>query len=101
MWAERTHASVRVIRGGMPRLGTRGSAVSWTSSGAPASREGGIWVVCRELSSGAVLDESLVQQPLDSPPLGSSITQGMPSRDQFGVVFIDLVLEAPECSLPL
>ena len=58
-------------------------------------------MVSLELSSGVVLDEFLIQQHLHSPPLGSSITQGVPSRDQFGVVFIDLVFEIKERSFPL
>lgn len=66
-----------------------------------ASREGRIWVVGRELLRGGVVDESLVKQPLDGPPLGSNVTQGVPRRDQVGVVFIDLVLESSEHSSPL
>ncbi len=58
-------------------------------------------MVGRELLRGAVVDESLVQQPLDGPTLGSNITQGVPRRNQFGVVFIDLVLESSERSPPL
>ena len=70
-------------------------------AGTWASREAGIWVVGRELLRGARVDESLVKQPLDGPALGSNITQGVPRRDQFGVVLIDLVLESPERSPPL
>ena len=58
------------------------------------SREGGVWVVGRELLRGRGVDESLVKQPLDGPPLSSSITQGVPRRNQVGVVFMDLVLES-------
>ena len=58
-------------------------------------------MVARELLRGAVVDESLVEQPLDGPALGSCITQGVPRRNQFGVVFIDLVLESSEGSSPL
>lgn len=69
-----------------------------TWGGGPTSREGGIWVVGREPLRGAVVDEPLVEQPLDGPALGSNITQGMPCRNQVGVVFIQLVLESPERS---
>ncbi len=58
-------------------------------------------MVGRELLRGAVVDESLVEQPLDGPALGSNITQGVPRRNQFGVVFMDLVLESSERSSPL
>ena len=54
-----------------------------------------------ELLRGGVVDESLVKQPLDGPALASNIAQGMPRRDQFGVVFMDLVLESSERSPPL
>ena len=50
-------------------------------------------MVGRELLRDAVVDESLVKQPLDGPALGSNITQGMPRRNQFRVMFMDLVLE--------
>ena len=65
------------------------------------SREGRIWVVGRELLCGCCVDESLVKQPLDGPLLSSSITQGVPRRNQVGVVFIDLVLESSERSSPV
>ena len=65
------------------------------------SREGRIWVVGRELLCGCCVDESLVKQPLDGPALSSSITQGVPRRNQVGVVFIDLVLESSERSSPV
>jgi hypothetical protein len=64
-------------------------------------REAGIWVVGRELLRRAVVDESVVKQPLDGSALGSSIAQGVPRRDQFGVVFIEFVLESSERSPPL
>ena len=66
-----------------------------------ASGDAGIWVVGRELFSGVVFDEPSLPQPLDGPALGSDITQGVPRRDQFGVVFIDLALEPSERCLPL
>ena len=113
----------RALRDTLPRLGlwldtseftveetvdriltaTDGEAVGvlWTASSGLASRGAGIWVVGRELLGGAVVDESLVKQPLDGPALGSNITQGMPRRNQFGVVFIELVLESSERSPPL
>ncbi|MGH3431723.1 MAG: hypothetical protein ACRDQB_02690 [Thermocrispum sp.] len=53
-------------------------------------------MVGRELLRGAVVDESVVKQPLDSPALGSNITQGAPRRNQIGVVLIELVLESSE-----
>ncbi len=55
-------------------------------------------MVAGELLGVVVVDESLVKQPLDGTALGSNVAQGVPRRNQFGVVFIDLVLEAPECS---
>lgn len=58
-------------------------------------------MVGRELLRRAVVDESLVKQPIDGPALRSNITQGMPRRNQFGVVLIEIVLEASECSSPL
>jgi hypothetical protein len=58
-------------------------------------------VVSRELLRCAVVDESLVKQPPDGPALGSNITQGVPRRNQFGVVFMELVLKSPERPPPL
>lgn len=49
-------------------------------------------MIGRELVRGAVVDESLLKQPLDGPALGSNITQGLPRRNQFGVVLVELVL---------
>jgi hypothetical protein len=57
-------------------------------------------VVGRELLRRAVVDESLVKQPLDGPALGSRIAQGVPRRNQFGVVFIERVLESLERARP-
>ena len=54
----------------------RAAAGSLDVAGALASREAGIGVVALELSSGAVLDECLIQRPLRSPPLGL-----MPAND--------------------
>ena len=48
---------------------------------------------------GLVIDESLVEQPLDGSALGSNVTQGVPRRNQLGVVFIDLGLESSERDL--
>jgi hypothetical protein len=50
---------------------------------------------------GVVVDESFLKQPLDGPALGSNITQGVPRRNQFGVVLVELVLESAEGSSPL
>jgi hypothetical protein len=58
-------------------------------------------VVGSEPVRGPVVDESLVQQPLDGSPLGSNITKRVPHRNQPGVVLIDLVLESSERSAPL
>lgn len=58
-------------------------------------------MVARELLCGAVVDESLVKEPLDGPTLGSRIAKGMPRRNQARVAFIDLVLESSEYSPPL
>jgi hypothetical protein len=52
--------------------------------------------VVRELSRCTLVDESLVQQPLDGPALGSNITPGVPRLDQFRLMFIELDLEASE-----
>ncbi len=58
-------------------------------------------MVARELLRGVVVDEFLVKQPHDGPALGSNIAQGVPRRNMFGVVFIDLILESSERSPPL
>jgi hypothetical protein len=91
----------------MPAAETCGFVVE-TSSRGPlvilkwlASREAGIWVVGHELLRSAFVDESLVEQPLDGPALGSNITQGVPRRNQLGVSLIDLVLESSKRSPPL
>ena len=55
-------------------------------------------MVGHELLRSAVVDEFLVKQPLDRPTLSPNITQRMPCRNQFGVVFIDLILESSERS---
>ena len=78
-----------------------GSLVSVLSSGGLASGDAGVWVVVRELLSGVVFDESSLPQPLDGPALGSGITHGVPRRNQFGVMFIDLALEPSERCLTL
>ena len=52
-----------------------------------------------ELLRGVLVDELLVQQPLDGSALGSNVTQGVPRRNQLGVVFIDLGLESSERDL--
>lgn len=57
-------------------------------------------MVARELLCGAVVDESLVKEPLDGPALGSRITKGMPRRNQVRVAFIDLALESSEYPRP-
>ena len=54
-----------------------------------------------ELSRDAVVDASIVHEPLDGPALGTNITHRVPRRNQFGVVLIDLILEVSECSPPL
>ena len=72
----------------------------WTCDVA-ISRQGGVWVVGGEPLRGTVVDESLVAQPFDGSPLGSNITQGVPRRDQVGVVFVDQVLESSERPSPL
>lgn len=51
-----------------------------------------------KLLGGTVVDEVLVQEPLDGASLGSHITQRMPCRDQLGVVLIQLVPETSERS---
>jgi hypothetical protein len=63
--------------------------------------EAGIRVVGSEPVRGAIIDESLVQQPLDGSALGSSVTKGVPRRNQFGVVVVDLLLESSERSRSL
>ncbi len=47
---------------------------------------------------GSVFDEPVVAQPLDGSALGSNITQGVPRRDQFEVVLIELIVESSERS---
>lgn len=44
----------------------------------------GLWVVGRELLRGVLVDESLVQEPIDGATLGSDVTEGVPVRDQLG-----------------
>ncbi len=53
-----------------------------------------------ELSRHAVVDESIVREPLDGPALGTNITHRVPRRNQCRVVLIDLILEVSECSRP-
>ena len=65
------------------------------------SRQVGIGVFGCELFCGAGDDESLVKQVLDGAALGSSVTKGVPRRNQFGVVFVELIVEPPERSPPL
>jgi len=63
------------------------------------SGKDGIRVRDGELLRGVLVDELLVQQPLDGSALGSNVTQGVPRRNQLGVVFIDLGLESSERDL--
>ena len=79
----------------------RSQGFPWAWSSWLVSREAWIWVVGRDLMRGAVVDKSLITQPLDSPALGSNIPQGVPRRDQFGMVFIDLLFAACERPPPL
>ena len=58
-------------------------------------------MVGRELLRGVLVDESLVQEPLDGAALGSRITEGVPRRDQLGEALVELVLEPTERSPPL
>ena len=53
----------------------------------------GLWVVVRELLSGVLVDEALVQKPIDGAALGSDVPEGVPRRDQLG-------LPAPEAPWP-
>jgi len=66
-----------------------------------ASGETGLWVVGRELLSGVLVDEALIQKPIDGAVLGSKVTEGVPRRDQLGMVLIELVLEPAKRSRPL
>ncbi len=68
------------------------------SSRGLASGQTGLWVVGRELLSGVLVDEALVQEPFDGAALGSDVTQGVPGRDQLGKVLVELVLEPTERS---
>ncbi len=86
------------VRGGVTRVGRWAGGLS---SLVLRSGQIGIWVNCRELLGGAAVDEFLVQEPFDGTSLGSNVMPGMPSRDQFGMVLVELVLEPSECSLPL
>jgi len=71
------------------------------SSSGLTSREAGIWMVGRELVGGSVVDKSLFKQPLDGPALGSNVTQGVPRRNQVGLVFINLVApSSPDADAP-
>ena len=54
----------------------------------------------REFFCGTIVDEFLVEKALHGPALSPDITQGMPRRDQFGVVLVELVLESPERPRP-
>lgn len=80
----------------VPRVG-----VSSQASAGWLLWEAWIWVIGHELSRCAVVDESLVKEPLDGPTLGSDIAQRVPRRDQIWMVFVELVLEPPERSSSL
>ena len=54
-----------------------------------------------ELLGRAVIDELLVQQPVNGALVGSSIPEGVPRRDEVGMMVIDLGLEASERFSPL
>ncbi|MGH3480413.1 MAG: hypothetical protein ACRDQD_26710 [Nocardioidaceae bacterium] len=43
-------------------------------------------MVRREILDGDVVDEGLVEEPIDGAALGSSVTGGVRGRDQLGVV---------------
>src|SRR3954452_11548071 len=60
------------------------------------SAQGWSCVVGGELSRRPVVDESLIEQPLDGPSLGSHIPRGLPGQDQRRVVFTGPVPEASE-----
>lgn len=55
-------------------------------------------MINRKLLGGTVVNQVLVQEPLDGASLGSHITQGMPCRDQLGMVLVQLVPEPSERS---
>ncbi len=66
------------------------------SSRGLASGQTGLWVVGRELLSGVLVDEALVQEPFDGAALSSDVTQGVPGRDQLGKVLVELAGSVPE-----
>lgn len=72
---------------------------SFAAGGTPASsRDVGIWMFARALLCRLEVNESLVKEPVHGSAPGSNITQGVPRRDQVGVMFIDLVLESSKGS---
>lgn len=87
-------------RGDAQLLGRRAQQeeIRRVSTTRPRLREVGLGVGDGELVCGLLVDEPLVKQPLNRPALGANIPQGVPRRDQLGVVFIYLALESSEGS---
>ena len=67
-------------------LQRRRSDALWSKEASAVTRAGigqtGLWLVGRELLRGVLVDESLVQEPIDGATLGSDVTEGVPERDQ-------------------
>ena len=58
-------------------------------------------MVERKLLRKVLVNESLVEQPLDGSALRSNTAKAVPRRDQFGMVFIEFVLESSKGAAPL
>jgi hypothetical protein len=58
------------------------------------SRQHGIAMRVRELLHGVIVDEPLVEQPLDGPSIRSSLPPGVPRRDEVWMVLVDLVAKS-------
>ena len=56
----------------------------------------GIGMVVEEAISGVLIDEPVVEQPLDGAALGAVVAEGVPDREQLGVLLVKLVLEPAE-----
>ena len=48
----------------------------------------------QEAAGSIVIDERIVGQPLDGPPLGAYITERVPRWQQVRMLLVELVLEA-------
>jgi hypothetical protein len=56
-------------------------------------------VVGQGTSGGVIVDERVVDQPLDGAAVGSGRVEGVPGRQQVGVVLVQAIFEPAERTL--